>query len=277
MTRTPVEPILAVDLFPEMRAELLAILHALTDEQWTLPTACEGWSVRDVALHLLADDVQLLSGMRDHDGIYFRTDDWQHLVALIDQQNDVWVKATRRMSRRLLMSLLEFTGAQCDDFLLSLNPFAMAGSVGWTGNTPDPRWLHIARAITEYWMHHQHICDAIGVTSLKNAHYVHPVLSAFVHALPQTYRDVDAPTDTLITFVVTREGGDIWHLVREREGWKLYSNTDLTPTSIVTMNVDTAWRMFTKGIETDELRQRVTVTGDVALGEALLGTVAIIA
>mgnify|MGYP001473010431 CR=1 FL=1 len=54
-------------LFAPMRAELLRVLHGLSDEEWDLPTACTGWSVRDVALHILGDDMGLLSGLRDSD------------------------------------------------------------------------------------------------------------------------------------------------------------------------------------------------------------------
>ena len=53
----PVEPVLVVDLFPEERRLLLDLLANLTDEQWRAPTACAGWSVKDVALHLLGGDL----------------------------------------------------------------------------------------------------------------------------------------------------------------------------------------------------------------------------
>jgi len=36
----------------EQRADLANLLAALNDEQWTSPSLCEGWRVRDVAAHL---------------------------------------------------------------------------------------------------------------------------------------------------------------------------------------------------------------------------------
>jgi hypothetical protein len=78
-----------------------------------------------------------------------------------------------------------------------------------------------------------------------------------------------------VKVVITGEGGGEWHLVRESQGWKLYASTDLTPASTVTLDVDTAWRMFTKGITRDVLRQRATLSGDTALGEVTLEAVAI--
>ena len=64
----PLEPILIVDLFPAERDALLQPLAALTEEEWSRPTVCAGWSVKDVALHLLGDDVGRLSRKRDSFG-----------------------------------------------------------------------------------------------------------------------------------------------------------------------------------------------------------------
>lgn len=39
------------------RAELVALLRGLTDEQWDTPSLCAGWRVREVAGHLLHDTI----------------------------------------------------------------------------------------------------------------------------------------------------------------------------------------------------------------------------
>jgi uncharacterized protein (TIGR03083 family) len=275
--RKPVEPILVASLFPQMREELLAVLNSLSDDEWEYRTVCEGWTVRDVALHLLGDDVGLLSGLRDHDGQRGRFDTWDELIAYINRQNALWVTASRRISRRLLISLLAFTGQQWCDFVASLDPHADSGPIGWTGNDSDPMWLHLARELTEQWMHHQHICEAVGKISLKDAHFVHPVLSTFVHALPHAYRNTDAPDGTMVKLVVTGQGGGEWHLVREGDKWRLYADTDLSPASTVIMDVDTAWRLFTKGISQERARRLAETTGDSDLGQVMLGAVAILA
>ena len=273
----PITPILTTHLFPVMRTELLRVLRSLSDDDWQKPTACEGWSVRDVALHILADDISQLSGRRDQDGVYFEVDSWDDLLRLINDHNATWIKAARRISRRLLLSLLEFTGAQFHDYLAGLDLEAAAPPVGWAGNQPAPMWLQIARELTEYWMHHQHICEAVGVESLKERRFLHPVLSTFVHALPYTYRDVDAPPGTVVRLQITGAAADDWFVLREEVGWGLYAATNASPSSTVTLSDDTAWRMFTKGIAPAEVEARATITGDVGLGRVLLGAVAIIA
>ena len=61
----PLPPIDVVDLFPEERASLLSVLDDLSAEEWEMPTVCTGWSVKDVALHILGSEVGIISRFRD--------------------------------------------------------------------------------------------------------------------------------------------------------------------------------------------------------------------
>lgn len=59
-----------MDIRPHLRAErvaLLELLEGLAPDQWNAPTVCPGWSVKDVALHLVDDDLGWLSRGRDQD------------------------------------------------------------------------------------------------------------------------------------------------------------------------------------------------------------------
>jgi hypothetical protein len=51
-------------LFGE-RAALLDLLGGLDPSGWQAPTECPAWSVKGIALHLLGDDLSLLSRQRD--------------------------------------------------------------------------------------------------------------------------------------------------------------------------------------------------------------------
>ncbi|HEY6330443.1 MAG TPA: maleylpyruvate isomerase N-terminal domain-containing protein [Blastocatellia bacterium] len=53
----PTEPIIVVDLFRPLLDELLKLLESLSGPQWLDPTVCRGWSVKDIALHLLGGDI----------------------------------------------------------------------------------------------------------------------------------------------------------------------------------------------------------------------------
>lgn len=50
------------------RGRLLDLLDSLSDAQWAARTGASGWSVKDIALHLLDVDLSWLSRERDRDG-----------------------------------------------------------------------------------------------------------------------------------------------------------------------------------------------------------------
>lgn len=274
----PPEPVLVADLFPGLLDELLAILRTLDEDQWRRPTACAGWSVHDVALHLFADDVGILSRRRDG----HRLDEadirnWDELVAFINRHNAIWVEATRRISPRLLVELLAFTGPQVTATFQSLDPHALGGPVSWAGDEPAPVWLDIAREYTERWLHQQHIREAVGAPLLEDPHYLAPVLATFVHALPVAYNQTTAPEGTLVALTLSGPAGGDWTLRRDEGQWELLAGAAGEPAARVVLPAGVAWRLFTRGLAPDAARARATVTGDVELALPLFEAVAIIA
>jgi uncharacterized protein (TIGR03083 family) len=54
-------------LLSRLRGELTALLASLPDGDWALPTPCPGWSVHDLAAHLLGAELGNVSVRRDPD------------------------------------------------------------------------------------------------------------------------------------------------------------------------------------------------------------------
>jgi uncharacterized protein (TIGR03083 family) len=275
-------PIDVVDLFPEERAALLDMLGSLSPEEWQLPTVCPGWSVKDIALHLLGDDVGILSRGRDGfsspnfaEGLDISR--WDGLLAAINRQNEAWVYATRRMSAELLCQFLRLTGDDSVDYFRLLDPFELGGPVDWAGPGPAPAWLHVVREYTERWVHQQHIRDAVGRPGLTERRYFGPVLDAFARALPHTLRDTPAPEGSRVRLVINGEAGGTWTAVRGAGGWSLDADATTPAAATVTMDQDLAWRLFTKGADQENVAQRAVVSGDRSLAEPVLRMVSIIA
>ena len=278
------EPVLVVDLFPELRAHLGALLATLTDEQWEMPTVCDGWTVHDVALHLLGVNVANVSRRRDRHPGNFATyapaggdlADERTLVATLNAWNEAWVLAARRISPALLRELLDSTGRALEAHLRTLDLFATGDPVGWAGPEPAPVWLDVAREYTEQWVHQAQIRDAVGAPPIDEPRLLAPVLAAFMHALPRTLRHLDRPSGTRLDVVVTGPAGGRWTALRVKSAWTLTA-PGAPAGNRVTLDQDTAWRLATKGLAPDAARERVTVQGDPALGAAVLEMVAIIA
>jgi len=275
---TQLEPIVVTDLFPEILDALIELLFGLSAEEWQKPTACVGWSVKDVAAHLLGDEIGNLSRRRDEYSVVGTSiESWDELVAFINASNVQWVEAARRISPRLLCDLIAHTGEQMCAYFQALDPYATGGPVSWAGPDPAPVWLDLAREYTERWLHQQHIRDAVGQPGLQEPKYLAPVLDAFARALPHTYEDVSAAGGTLVTLTITGESGGQWSLLRESGAWKLYRHVDQEPHAEVIMDQEDAWRLFTKGLGKSEAQDRVTIRGNHSLGLKLLDMVSIIA
>src|SRR4029078_2194994 len=95
-------------LAPE-RATFLELLRSLSAEDWERPTECPEWSVKGLVLHVLGDDLSLLSRQHgasleslthyaiDTPGVTFRP--------LLDGFNEQWVTAASFLSIELVLEL----------------------------------------------------------------------------------------------------------------------------------------------------------------------------
>jgi uncharacterized protein (TIGR03083 family) len=252
------------------------LLRGLTADQWDAPTACAGWSVKDLAAHLLADDLGRLSRQRDgYRGWAPRPG--EVLLAFVNRQNEEWVRGARRLSPGVLCDLLDWSGDRVAACFAALDQFAIDGSVSWAGPEPAPVWLDVAREYTERWHHQQQIRDAVGAPPLTAPRLFAPVLATFVRALPHALRGGDAPAGTAVGLRIRGASGGDWAAVREARGWTLYAGEPEAPAARVALDEALAWRLFTKGIAPDEAAPRATLEGDPALCRLVLGMVAIIA
>ena len=277
-----VAPVLVRDLFPGERAALLTLLESLSPAEWAAPTVCAGWSVKDLALHLLGDDVGRLSGGRDGTpnpafAIDPALDAWAGLVAAIDRQNALWVEGTRRLSQRLLIDFLRLTGEQTERYFGQLDLQAVGGAVDWAGPEPAPVWLDLAREYTERWVHQQHIRDAVQRPGMREPQWFRPVLATFAHGLRRSLTSVPATAGATVRLVITGEAGGDWVALRGPDHWSLVTDIDSKADATVTLDQETAWRLFTKGISKDQARRLASTIGDGELAERVLGTVAVLA
>ena len=277
----PLEPIYVTDLFPKLDARLSELLRGLSDEDWRKPTVAPLWTVKDIAAHLLDTNLRRLSMQRDG---YFgekpeNIGSYQDLVDFLNRLNADWVKAAKRVSPRILIDLLEITNREVNALLASLDPQGPAiYSVAWAGEEASENWFDIAREYTEKWHHQQQIRLAVGKPGILERELYHPVLDAFLRALPHTYRDVDAPQGTLLRFDVTGEAGGSWFLSRQDGSWRLAREAEGTAHSEVTIPQEIAWRLFTKGIAREMARREMRVTGEPQdLGWKVLDTLSVMA
>lgn len=268
-----------VDLLTEERAALLELLRSLDADLWELPTACPGWSVKNIAFHLLGDDLGVLSRGTDpqEHGVEGQNKRWDELVERLNRLNQQWVEATREMSPRVAIDLLEVTGGWTHEYFSSMDPHAPGDVVSWAGSGPAPNWLGIAREYTERWTHQHQIRQAVGAPGLIDRKFLHPVLATFMRSLPRTYEGVEAPHGTVMEVHVHGDAGGVWNIARQPGGWVLREGSTNEPTARGHLRDQDAWRLFTKALSPAEAERAIRVEGEEDLARHLRHAVAIIA
>ena len=272
------EPVQTLHLFGPERAALLDVLAGLSREEWNNATICPGWSVKDLAAHLVGDDLGIVSRWRDDERAgSIAAPSWADLVAAINERNEVWVDALRRLSPAVILDLLRWTAEPTVAALARLDRVELAGAVSWAGPEPAPGWLHVAREFTERWHHQQQIREAAGARTLDDPQFLGPVLETFARALPRAYAGLDAPAGTELEIVFTGPAGSAWTLLRDSAAWRLLAGRAEHAAAVVRVDQDAAWRLFTRGLRDGGAAKVVEVDGDERWRKPILSAVAIIA
>jgi uncharacterized protein (TIGR03083 family) len=277
---TPVGPIDLVPLFPRLHRELMRLLRGLDASAWQKPTACALWSVKDIVAHLLDSCLRRLSFGRD--GMEMNPDrpitSYADLVGYLNQLNADWVKAMRRLSPPVLIGLMDQAERELHDYFASLDPQGRARfGVAWAGEEHSLNWFDVGREYTERWLHQQQIREAVGAPLLSDRAWLHPALDIFVRALPFTYRTLPAEPGTELRLEISGAAGGVWTLAKGPSDWALFTGSSPRPAGGVSLDQETAWKLFSKGLTAEQARRQIRIEGDAALGRPLLGALAIMA
>ena len=217
-------PIDTAPLFGPLHAELLALLRALSAEDWQRPTVAGRWLVRDVAAHLLDGDLRKIAVYRDGHFLPLDTPmpSAADLLRFINGVNASGVEFAQRLSPRLIADLLEVTGGWVTSLVTSLPLHGRSiFPVSWAGEDESENWMDTGREYTERWHHQMQIRDAVGAPLvLLQPRWMTPLLNIAVCAWPPAYAGVVAPPGTAVQFEVTGDTTGTWSIVAGDSGWR---------------------------------------------------------
>src|SRR3954471_4688653 len=174
----PLTPIDTTPLFRPLLDELIALLRRLGPDEWLRPTVAGRWRVRDVAAHLLDNDLRRLAAGRDGhplapDRPITSARDLGRFVNVLNAEGVSWAA---RLSPRLLVELLETSGAWVIDLLSGIPLDAPAlWPVSWAGEAQSAHWMDAGREYTERWHHQAQIRDAVGAPLLLAPRWMAPL------------------------------------------------------------------------------------------------------
>ncbi|PZX46325.1 maleylpyruvate isomerase N-terminal domain-containing protein [Algoriphagus chordae] len=274
------EQIDVVALMSELDTLLFKLLEGLSADDWDKQTIAPKWKVKDVAVHLLDGNLRTLSMLRDD---YYgekpeNINSYQDLIDFLNRLNADWVKATKRLSPKVIIDLIKSSGKEYCDFLATLNLNDKAEfSVAWAGENESKNWFHIAREYTEKWHHQQQIRLAVcDEQKLLDEKWYLPFLDTSVRALPHHYRNVKGAAKDLIKFTFIGKTEKSWFLYYDN-GWALFASTNQEPNCEVKIRDNYAWKIFTKAINREEAIENSEIIGDIKLGEKIFDMIAVMA
>jgi uncharacterized protein (TIGR03083 family) len=281
-------PIDARPLFASELASLLGLLRTLSPAEW-VRTAVPGWTVRDLAVHILGDYHGRL-GWRA--GGYRPTfAPGETLEAFIHRVNQEWIDRNADQDHVSIVEAIEDAGNRVARRFEAADLETAGLGVSWAGADPAPNWLDVAREFTEYWTHRQQIRHATGRDTDTATRALTVVLDTFMRALPHTLRDVPAIAGTQVQVIVEGPAGGTWTVTAIAEGWSLAEAPErrpgapdgpaasaVRPAASVRLDAETAWRLCTRGIDPDAARAHAhtRIRGDHRLAEAVLRIVSIV-
>lgn len=265
---------------PKLDKKLIELLLGLTEEEWTKQTIAKKWKVKDVVAHLLDGNIRTLSGLRDgHKPNAPEINSYQDLLGFLNQLNADWVKAMERVSPQLLIELLKYTGEPFYRYYASIDPNGKAVySVAWAGENESKNWMHIAREYTEKFLHQQQIRDAVGKQGIMTSEFYIPFLDTCMYALPFTLKETITEVGNVLKLKVNGDVKGEWFVVYNGKNWEL--SKELPEGKIVTsitIDSDASWKLFSKSLRADDLKEQILVEGDKDIASVALEMVSFMA
>ena len=219
--------------------------------------------------HLIDGQMRRLSIQRDGVGPPAPrnpVEDYESLVAHLNDLNDEWVQAMRRVSERQLLTLLERVGSEYADFMASLDPDGIAlFPVAWAGEAESKNWMDVGRDYTELWHHQAQIRQAVGAEVVATREFFFPVLDLGIRGVYRSWSDFEYEAEAVLLVEVKGEAGGEWSIVREGERWVIYRGAHPKPTTSVSTSADTAWRLLFNALDPSDAEEEITYSGDRGL------------
>ena len=205
----PVEEILA-DL-ADQHAELDGILAGLDDDGWSRPSACEGWSVADVVVHLTQSDDgarRSVEGSLPEEGFGLARSGPEN----VDEWAERMVAGERGTPPSEVLGRWRATTAAMREAFARCDPSAR---VPWVTGLLSARSLATTR-LAEGWIHTGDVQAAFGrppsaTTGLR--HIARLAWRTLPYAFAEAGRELSGP----VAFELTGPSGERWDLVPDDE------------------------------------------------------------
>ena len=145
------------DVFEALEAQttrLDRILGSLTDEQWSAPSLCPGWTVSDVVLHLAQTEEGVVATIEERE-MPIPSEG----ASTIDEAMEHWVRAERGAPPAEVHARWDAARRAALDALRDADP---GKHLTWAAAPLRPKTLATTR-LSEHWIHTLDISEPLGI------------------------------------------------------------------------------------------------------------------
>ncbi len=257
-----------VDLMERVWRSIDSLCSPLSAAQWKTPTDCPGWSVQDQVSHLVGAESQILGNPRPS----HTPKETGHVKNDVGQSNEVVVDYRRSWpGPKVLEEFRELTGQRLG-LLRGLTDEQFAAETQ-TPIGPGTLTEFVRIRIFDAWVHEQDIRRALKVPGELEGPVAAHSVGRVARALPFVVaRKAQAPDGVTVVFNITGPAGRVVPVGVEGGRGSELDLEPASPTVRITSDVETfACLGCGRWDPAEALRSgKITVTGDTALGEAIV-------
>lgn len=195
-----------VQALREQLDELAGMVATISEAEWRRPSACDGWTVADVVLHLAQTNEMATASTQGRLLEAAESAAWAATGADVDQAAGEAVAAQRDISGTEVLGRWR---RSADEMVAAFREADPDVRVRWVVDDMSPRTLATTR-IAETWIHTGDVAAGLGVAhppTNRLRHIAHLVHRTVPYAF--TRADLDPPRP--VAFVLTPPGaGDEW-------------------------------------------------------------------
>lgn len=259
-----------IDALDEVWSSIVHACEGLDDAQWTLPTDCPGWTVRDQISHLIGIERSLLGDEPPPATGPVPTS--AQVKNPFAEANERWVAARRTTpGATVLAEFVDVTRRRLEA-LRSL-PASRFDEIGWSpvGQVPYRAFMEVR--IFDCWVHEQDLRRALGRPGGHGGAGEAVTLDRMVGAMGFVVaRRAAAPDGSA---VVWRLGGRVARqvaVVVDGGRGRLVEGTPAAPSVELSLDVDTFWRLACGRVDPGVAVAEglVAMSGDADLGRRVL-------
>lgn len=246
---------------------IVDLAAGLRPDEWALPTACPGWSVKDNLSHVIGTEAMLL-GRPEPDVVL--PDDLPHVRNDIGRFNEKWIESYRPRPDAEVLADLRAVIAERRAALAGMDQAAFDAD-SFTPAGPDTYGRFMRIRVMDTWFHEQDIREAVG----RPGHVEGPAVEAMLDEITAAVgylvgKKAAAPAGSSVRFELTGPTARRIDVAVEDRA-RVVDAIEGEPTATLTVPMLTFTRLV-GGRGADPAS--VDVAGDRALGEAVVANLA---